>query len=377
MSEIFRMENVTFAHPNTSRNVLNDMSLSIEQGSRNAILGANGAGKTTLFYALTGVYKPQSGTVYNNGEPIEYTKDGLRKLRSDVAVILQNPDEQIFCSLVEEDIAFGPLNLGLDKEEVAVRVAKALRDVRMTPYARRPLQQLSGGQRKRVAIAGALAMNPKVMIMDEPTAGLDPQASMEVMELAEKLHLQGVTVLISTHDIDLVYKWVDNSHIIYGGRIEYSGPVEEFYSDPERVYRCGLLTPSVFNMNRDITKIDGLNVTPYPRNCCEFTAKFGNSKKSGKLICVAGEEETVAGKYEETMKDLSGYTTGVYGSDVRHALLDKNIDFQFDAMDLCFTHAVEGKDSVLFYDSIYLPTIKEQVDKLKAIGFDVDLEVVE
>jgi len=140
MSEIFRMENVTFAHPNTSRNVLNDMSLSIEQGSRNAILGANGAGKTTLFYALTGVYKPQSGTVYNNGEPIEYTKDGLRKLRSDVAVILQNPDEQIFCSLVEEDIAFGPLNLGLDKEEVAVRVAKALRDVRMTPYARRPLR---------------------------------------------------------------------------------------------------------------------------------------------------------------------------------------------------------------------------------------------
>jgi cobalt/nickel transport system ATP-binding protein len=376
MSEIFRLEDVSFTHPGGTRKVLNNMNLTIEEGSRNAILGANGAGKTTLFYTLTGVYKPQEGTVYDHGAPIEYTKDGLRNLRSDVAVILQNPDEQIFCSLVEEDVAFGPLNLGLDKEETAQRVAKALRDVRMTPFARRPLQQLSGGQRKRVAIAGALAMNPKIMIMDEPTAGLDPQASMEVMELAEKLHLQGVTVLISTHDIDIIYKWADTSDIICDGRIEYSGPAEGFYSDPETVYRCGLLTPSMFNMNRDICALDGMDPAPYPRNSCEFTAKFGNPKKSGRIICVGAEEEDAPAKYEEVMKDLSGVQTGVYGSDVRYALTDKNIDIQFDAMDMCFTGAVEGKDSVLFYDAIYAPTIKEQADRLRKIGFDVDMEVI-
>ncbi len=293
-----------------------------------------------------------------------------------MAVILQNPDEQIFCSLVEEDVAFGPLNLGLDRDEVSERVTKALRDVRMTPYARRPLQQLSGGQRKRVAIAGALAMHPKIMIMDEPTAGLDPQASMEVMELAEKLHLQGVTVLISTHDIDIVYKWADTSDIIYNGGFEFSGQVEEFYSDSERVYRCGLLTPSVFNMNRDICAIDGLPVSPYPRNCCEFTAKFGAPKRSGRLVCVPLEEESAVGRYEDVMKDLSGVSTGVYGSDSRYALTEKPVDYRFDAIDACFTDAVEGKDTVLFYDSIFAPTVQAQCDKLKEIGFEVDMEVI-
>jgi len=376
MSEIFRLEGVSYAHPGSKRKVLNKMDLTIEDGSRNAILGMNGAGKTTLFYTLTGVYKPQEGTVYNHGEPVEYTRAGLQKLRSDVAVILQNPDEQIFCSLVEEDVAFGPLNLGLERDEVEARVVKALRDVRMTPYARRPLQQLSGGQRKRVAIAGALAMNPKIMIMDEPTAGLDPQASMEVMELAEKLHLQGVTVLISTHDIDIIYKWADTSDIIYNGGIEYSGPAEGFYSDPETVYRCGLLTPSIFNMNRDICAIDGLDVDPYPRNCCEFTAKFGKPTRSGKLICVPTEEEAAQSRYEEVLRDLNGVQTGVYGSDARYALTDHNIDYRFDAMDMCFTDAVRGKDSVLFYDPIYTPTIRDQAEKLKRFGFDVDMEVL-
>jgi len=185
-----------------------------------------------------------------------------------------------------------------------------------------------------------------------------------------------VTVLISTHDIDIIYKWADTSNILYNGKIEYSGPAEGFYRDPETVYRCGLLTPSIFNMNRDICAIDGMNVDPYPRNCCEFTAKFGNPKRSGRLVCVAAEEETAAERYEEVMKDLKGVQTGVYGSDVRYALTDNGIDFRFDAMDMCFTDAVRGKDSVLFYDSIYTPTIKEQADKLRKIGFDVDLEVI-
>ena len=375
MTDIFSMENVVFRHNPNAPLIMDGMNLSIEEGSRNAILGANGVGKTTMFYTLTGVYKPQEGTVYNRGTPIDYSKEGLRSLRSDVAVVLQNPDEQIFCSLVEEDIAFGPLNLGLPRDEVEKRVAKALRDVRMTQFSRRPLQQLSGGQRKRVAIAGALAMNPKIMIMDEPTAGLDPQASMEVMELAEKLHLQGVTVLISTHDIDIVYKWADTSHILYGKKVEFSGPVDEFYSDTERVYRCGLLTPSMFNMNRDTSKSMGIDPSPYPRNCCEFTAKFGKPSRSGKLICVPAEEDEAKGRYEEVMRDLKDAKTGVYGSDVRYALLNCNIDYQFDAMDMCFTSAVRGKDAVLFYDPIYIKTIEEQSAKLKALGFDVDLEV--
>lgn len=376
MTDIFKLENVTFRHNPNAPIVLDGMDLTIEEGTRNAILGANGVGKTTMFYTLTGVHKPQDGTVYNRGVPVEYTKDGLRSLRSDVAVVLQNPDEQIFCSLVEEDIAFGPLNLDLDRDEIERRVSKAMRDVRMSEFARRPLQQLSGGQRKRVAIAGALAMEPKIMIMDEPTAGLDPQASMEVMELAEKLHLMGVTVLISTHDIDIVYKWADQSYVLYGGKVEFAGRIDEFYSNPERVYRCGLLTPSMFNMNRDISTLDGIDVAPYPRNCCEFTAKFGKPSGSGKVVCVPVEEEEASAKFDEVMKDMNGVPAGVYGPDARFALRSKQLEYQFDAIDSCFTDAVRGRDAVLFHDPIYSKTIEEQVEKLKAIGFDADVEVV-
>ena len=200
-------------HPGLPK-VLDGFDLEVEEGSRVGILGANGAGKTTLFYTLTGVYKPQEGEVLFRGQPIQYTADGLTEVRSKVSVVLQNPDEQMFCTLVEEDVAFSPLNIGMDRDEVEVRIDKALRDVRMSEYRKRPLQQLSGGQRKRVAIAGALAVDPEVMIMDEPTAGLDPQSSMEVMELAEKLHLRGVTVLISTHDIDLAYGWADRINVL-------------------------------------------------------------------------------------------------------------------------------------------------------------------
>jgi cobalt/nickel transport system ATP-binding protein len=374
MVELFRMEDVTFAHNPSLPPVLNGFNLSIEEGSRTAILGANGAGKTTLFYTLTGVYKPQQGQVLFKGSPVEYTKEGLRNLRSDVAVVLQNPDEQIFCSLVEEDVAFGPLNLGVDRDEVEERVTKALRDVRMSEYARRPLQQLSGGQRKRVAIAGALAMHPKILIMDEPTAGLDPQASMEVMEMAERLRLSGVTVMISTHDIDIVYKWASISDVLNSGRIEFSGNSEEFYSDPERVYRCGLLTPTVFNMNLDVSFINGIDPSPYPRNCCEFTAKFSGASRSGTIHCIPAGEEDALAKYEAAIADCRDVDVGVYGSNSRYALRDSRVNFRFDAMDACFTDAVRGRDSVLIYDSVFEPLIKEQAARLKEFGFDTSLE---
>jgi cobalt/nickel transport system ATP-binding protein len=376
MSELFKLEDVTFAHNPNIPPVLDGFNLTIEGGKRTAILGANGAGKTTLFYTLTGVYQPQGGQVLYNGSPIEYTKDGLRDLRSDVAVVLQNPDEQIFCSLVEEDVAFGPLNLGLDRDEVEVRVGKALRDMRISEYARRPLQQLSGGQRKRVAIAGALAMNPKIMIMDEPTAGLDPQASMEVMELAEKLRLNGVTVLISTHDIDLVYRWADVSDVLNKGKIEFTGDADEFYANPEVVYGCGLLIPSVFGMNRDVSFVNGINQAPYPHSCCELTAKFGKPSKTGKVYCVPAEEEEAAAKYDAVMADLKGVTTGVYGPDARYALREKDVEFRFDAMDACFLQAVEGKDVVLFYDPIYDEVVLDQAKRLGGFGVDVQLEVI-
>lgn len=376
MDNIFELHDVTFAYNPRFPPILNGFSMNIERGVRTAILGCNGAGKTTFFNTLTGVNKPQAGEVLYNGEQIEYTKAGLMKVREDVAVVLQNPDEQIFCSLVEEDVAFGPLNIGLDREEVERRVDRALKDVRMVGFNRRPLQQLSGGQRKRVAIAGALAMQPKLMIMDEPTAGLDPQAAVEVMELAEKMTLKGVTVLISTHDIDLAYKWADRSNVLLNGKIDFVGSSDDFYVNAENVYECGLLAPSIFNTNKEVSAIKKMDMAPFPHNMAEFVAKFGASKRSGKLCLVPTTVEDCVAKFEEMTKDVKDAAVGIYGSEVRFELLDRDIEFMFEGLESCFTQAVKGRDAILFYDEIYAPTIQKQIDRIKEFGFDLDYEVV-
>ena len=175
-----------------------------------------------------------------DGKELDYSSKGLSKLRSKIAVVLQNPDDQIFSTTVEEDVAFGPMNLGLPREEVEKRVDEALFLVNMTEYRSRPSQQLSFGQRKRVAFAGALAMKPEVLIMDEPTAGLDPQMTHELMELTDELVHLGTTVIISTHDVAMAYSWAEELHVLQNGRLVFSGNSEEFFIDPVKVHLAGL-----------------------------------------------------------------------------------------------------------------------------------------
>ena len=163
---------MTYAYPNGTV-ALREISLSIPAGKKTVVLGSNGSGKSTLFLHFNGVLKPKQGEVYYSGRKVDYGKRSLVELREQVAVVLQNPDDQIFSTTVEEDVAFGPLNLNLSKEEVERRVDEALFLVDLEDVRGRPTQQLSFGQRKRIALAGALAMKPKVLMMDEPTAGLD------------------------------------------------------------------------------------------------------------------------------------------------------------------------------------------------------------
>lgn len=378
MTVIFELRDVSFCHHPGLPNVLEHFDFSVKEGERTAVLGANGAGKTTLFNTLAGVYKPQVGEVLYKGKPLEYTREGLTAVRSDIAVVLQNPDEQMFCSLVEEDVAFGPMNLGIGRDEVEMRIDKALREVRMSGYRDRPLQQLSGGQRKRIAIAGALACNPKVMIMDEPTAGLDPQASAEVMELAEKLRLEGVTVMISTHDVDLAYGWAESVCAICNGNSIFRGTPEEFYSRTSDVVRCGLLPPSIFSMNKEISQVTGTPEDPYPRNLCSFLAKFGKGSRSpGRLLCVPCDGEDPSELYEMAVREAGPDTEiGVCGPDARYGLSKKKIDFYFNGIESCFTDAVLGRDSVLFYDSVFEKTVNEQAELLKQFGTDIVTEVI-
>ena len=214
MENVIETEDIVFSYDGAEKPSMKEVSIKIRKGVKTVILGANGAGKSTLFYHFNGVVRPDKGTVRAFGEPVNYRKKGLRQLRSRVAVVLQNPDDQIFGQTVESDIAYGPANMGLTKEEVDARVEEALFQVGLADFRDKNTMQLSYGQRKRLALAGALAMKPEVLVMDEPTAGLDPQMALELMELAEQLHHNGTTVVISTHDVDLAYAWADEIHVL-------------------------------------------------------------------------------------------------------------------------------------------------------------------
>ena len=234
-----RADNITFSYEGAKSPSLTEVCAEVKEGVKTALLGANGAGKSTLFYHFNGVVKPSSGCVYVMDEPISYRKKGLRRVRTKVAVVLQNPDDQVFGQTVEADVAYGPHNLKLPEEEVRRRVDRALFQTGLEALRERNTLHLSYGQRKRLALASALAMEPEVLVMDEPTAGLDPQMAFDLMELADQLHHSGTTIILSTHDVDLAYSWADEIMVLRKSRMIYSGKPVLNYSVISARYLAG------------------------------------------------------------------------------------------------------------------------------------------
>ena len=213
---ILELQDVSFRYPDGSVG-LDRCSFPITRGSRTALLGANGAGKTTLFLHLNGILRPQSGTVSCKGTALDYGRQGLHRLRCQVGLVFQNPDSQLFSASVSEDVSFGPLNLGLDGATVRKLVKEALSAVGMMAYADKPVHNLSYGQKKRVCIAGVLAMKPEVIILDEPMAGLDVAMQADLTTILDQLHAEGMTIIIATHDMDFAYQWSDSISVMVKG----------------------------------------------------------------------------------------------------------------------------------------------------------------
>lgn len=212
------------------------------RNARIAVIGANGAGKSTLFKQFNGIFRPTSGSVLVRGEPI--TKANLREVRKCVGLVFQNPDDQIFSPTVEQDVAFGPTNLGLDAETVRHRVSEALRVVGIEHIRERVPHHLSGGEKKRVAIAGVIAMEPQVLVLDEPTAGLDPQGIRDLVEFINSLsRTYGITVIFSTHDVSLVPEIADFIYVMNGGKVVGAGTVEEVFFQEEMLNSVRLDVP--------------------------------------------------------------------------------------------------------------------------------------
>ena len=270
---MLEVKNLKYSY-NSDYQALKGVSLKIEKGEMVALLGKNGAGKSTLFLHLNGIFEPDEGQVFIDGEELKYDKKSLLKFRQKVGIVFQNPDDQIFAPTVEEDVAFGPLNLGLSMEEVQDRVEEALDRVGMRGFEKTAPHHLSGGQKKRVAIAGILAMKPEVMVLDEPTAGLDPQGVVDLSILLNELNDEGITIVISTHEVDLVPNYAKRVFVMVDGLLIAEGTPKEIFAKPEILEQANLKVPIVTDLFQQLER-EGFDMGgDYPLTIDEAKEKF-------------------------------------------------------------------------------------------------------
>ncbi|MEU6119267.1 ATP-binding cassette domain-containing protein [Streptomyces sp. NPDC047117] len=222
--------------------VLRDLDFDVPEGRALALLGRNGSGKTTLMRLLSGGLAPRTGQLAVGGEPVRYDRKGLTRLRTTVQLVVQDPDDQLFAASVAQDVSFGPLNLGLTDAEVRARVEEALAALDITALADRPTHLLSYGQRKRTAIAGAVAMRPRVLILDEPTAGLDPDGQERLLVTLDGLRAGGTTVVMATHDVDLALRWSDDAALLTPQGV-HTGPTAATLARTDLLHDAGLRLP--------------------------------------------------------------------------------------------------------------------------------------
>ena len=243
---LLQTEELDFAYPDGTP-VLSKVDFSLHRGSFTALLGPNGCGKTTLFKLLTGLLKPTGGSLRLEGR--ELASIPTRELRRRVGFVFQDPNDQLFSPTVLQDVSCGPVNLGLSPADAHSRAMQCLARVGMAEAAKRPVHHLSFGQKKRVAIAGVLAMQPEILILDEPTAGLDPLGAGELMKLLKQLNQrETITVLMATHDVDLVPVYCRDVKVLAAGSIILNGPPSVVFKQSQRIRSAGLRLPRIAHL---------------------------------------------------------------------------------------------------------------------------------
>lgn len=254
-----------YTYPDGTK-ALDGVSLTIPHHARTVLLGANGSGKSTLLLHTNGLLPPKRGRVQVLGQ--EWAGNDMRRLRERVGMVFQDPDDQLFATTVADDVAFGPRNLGLDESTVQERVHQALNELEILDLAHRPPHNLSLGQKKRAAIAGVLAMQPEMLVLDEPTASLDPLAVRHLTTLLHTLHRQGRTIILATHNVDFAYQWADQVIILHRGQVLASGDIT-LLQDEALLDKASLEPPLLLQVFRD---------TPHrPRNTAEANQIIRNT----------------------------------------------------------------------------------------------------
>lgn len=257
---IIETKNLSYSYEN-QKNALQSVNVAIPKGQVTAILGGNGAGKSTLFLNLNGVFTPSEGEVYFNGKKVDFNPNGIKELRRRVGIVFQDPNDQLFSASVRNDIAFGAINMGLPEEEVKALVDVVAIQTGVSEFIDSPTHALSFGQKKRVAIAGVLIMKPDVIILDEPTAGLDPAGVSEILRLLLKIKDDtGASVVISTHDIDIIPLYCNYAYVLDHGEVVVEGTPKEIFAKANELRSYSLRIPRIAHLMEILSDKDDIDV---------------------------------------------------------------------------------------------------------------------
>ncbi|MFI3170591.1 MAG: ABC transporter ATP-binding protein [Faecalibacterium sp.] len=262
--DILTLSHLCYAYDGDgSGNALQDLCFGIGKGEKIAILGNNGAGKSTLFLCCNGVLKAKQGNIALHGQTLDYKNKSLTKLRQAVSLVFQDADTQLLAGTVEAEVSFGPMNLNLPHIEVAQRVDTALTQMGLCEYRTRAPHYLSGGEKKRITLADALAMHPDIMLLDEPTASLDAAHSALLETHLDQLHQNGIALVIATHDLDFTWRWADRILLMHQGKLVADGSPEDIFADKNLLQTCGLCQPLLWQVG------EALGIAP-PRSIEEL-----------------------------------------------------------------------------------------------------------
>ena len=303
-----RLEDVSYVYSSGTAyemHALNSVTLEIKDGQFIGLIGHTGSGKSTLIQHLNGLVRASSGTIYYNDQNIYAEGFSMKELRSHVGLVFQYPEHQLFETTVKKDVEFGPRNLGLSEEEIAKRTEDALTMVGMPEELYEASTfELSGGQKRRAAIAGVLAMEPEVLILDEPTAGLDPKGRDEILDQVARIHKErGITVILVSHSMEDVAKYVDRLIVMNHGCPVYDGTPKEVFAHYKELEGIGLAAPQVTYLMHDI-KARGLEVPTDVTTVAEAKdALLGWLKKRGLCENACGREQSLTEMEQEAGHD--------------------------------------------------------------------------
>lgn len=367
---ILEARDIRYRYPR-GMEAIRGISFHVRKGEKIALAGPNGAGKSTLMLMFNGMIRPDSGAILFDNVPVEYDRASLRSLRKRVGFVMQNPDRQIISPTVFQDVAFGPTNLGYSDQEIQGAVEDALRLVGLSGFNRRPPHHLSGGEKKRVAIAGVLAMDPDVLVFDEPTSGLDPSGSEDIMELLDELNQQGKTVIISTHDIELAYPWADRAILLLNGKILQEDVPDVAFANQELVRKARLSMPTLLELYLELGKRGFQIPERRPRTVLDMLNIIDRAFRNKSCYTEPGRI-TLCDVDAHTDPDPAGWlaacpglSVGAMGTRAKQYAADRKIplDFTYGVIDKCILRALLGEDSLIIITGSMVQRVHERVEE--------------